>query len=72
MAEAKLVNWALAGEFKGLDRDGLDSAQLDLLAKLEELNTVLIGTGADYAARKPALQKYAEDWRRAKIMKLVA
>lgn len=72
MAEAKLVNWALAGEFKGLDRDSLDSAQLDLLAKLEELNTVLIGSGADYATRKPALQKYAEDWRRSRILKLVA
>jgi len=72
MAEAKLVNWALAGEFKGLDRDSLDSSQLDLLAKLEELNTVLIGSGADYVTRKPTLQKYAEDWRRARIMKLVA
>ena len=72
MAESKLVNWALAGEFKGLDRDSLDSGQLDLLAKLEELNTVLIGSGADYAARKPALSKYAEDWRRSKIARLVA
>lgn len=34
--EAKLVNWALTGEFKGIDREVLAQDDLDLLAKLEE------------------------------------
>lgn len=50
--EAKLVNWALTGEFKPVDRDGLTANELDLLAKLEELNTLLIGQGFDRDARK--------------------
>jgi hypothetical protein len=63
MAEAKLVNWALAGEFKGLDRDALSAEDLALLAHLEERNAVLIGRGQAYEQRKPILKAYAMDWR---------
>ena len=43
--EAKLVNWAMTGEFKPVDREQLSVGDLDLLAKLEELNSLLIGQG---------------------------
>lgn len=61
--EARLVNWALAGEFKGIDRDGLSASDLQLLAHLEERNAVLIGRGMAYEQRKPTLKTYAMDWR---------
>lgn len=61
--EARLINWALAGEFKGLDRDNLSTGELDLLAKLEERNTVLLGLGIEYGLRKIALDRFATDWR---------
>ena len=53
--EAKLVNWALTGEFKPVDREGLTSSELDLLAKLETMNTLLIGQGYSRDDRKVAL-----------------
>lgn len=55
--EAKLVNWALTGEFKPLDREQMTTADLDLLAKLETMNTLLIGQGFDRDSRKIELQK---------------
>lgn len=58
MNEAKLVNWALVGRHAGLDRDSLSTGELDLLAKLEEYNSVLIATGMDYQDRKVELQKF--------------
>ena len=61
--EARLVNWALAGEFKGLDRDAMSAAELALLAFLEQRNAVLIGRGLAYDQRKPMLRQYAMDWR---------
>lgn len=63
--EARLVNWALVGEFRGVDRDTLSEADLALLAKLEERNAVLIGCGMDYAERKPLLERYAGQFRPA-------
>lgn len=63
--EARLVNWALAGQFKGLDRDAMSAADLALLAHLEERNAVLIGRGIAYDQRKPMLKTYAMDWRMA-------
>lgn len=65
MNEAKLVNWALAGHFRGLDRDALSKPELDLLAKLEIRNTVLIATGVEYQERKRKLYAYAEAWKLA-------
>ncbi len=61
--EARLINWALTGEFKEIDRDALPYGELDLLAKLEAFNTMLIGTGLDYEARKKALQNFSAKWR---------
>ncbi|MGB0218801.1 MAG: KilA-N domain-containing protein [Sinimarinibacterium flocculans] len=65
MNEAKLVNWALKGEFKGLDRNGLSGRELDLLAKLEERNAVLIGRSVEYQKRKVILEQTAVDYRAA-------
>ena len=68
--EARLVNWALSGEFKGLDRDALSAADLALLCHLEERTAVLIGRGLSYEQRKPILKQYAMDWRMANGMAL--
>lgn len=59
--EAKLINWAITGEFKPLDRDALSIEELDLLAKLEERNAVLVGCGIDRDARKIVLSKFVSD-----------
>lgn len=70
--EARLVNWALAGEFKGLDRDAMSADDLALLAHLEERNAVLIGRGIAYDQRKPMLKQYAMDWRMSRLPAFVA
>lgn len=70
--EARLVNWALIGEFKPLDRNTLSSQDLDLLAKLEERNTVLIGCGLSYDERKSALARFSADARQLKSMEAAA
>jgi hypothetical protein len=57
--EARMINWALAGKFCGVGRDGMSPGDLDLLAKLENLNTILIGCGASYADRKNELEQFA-------------
>lgn len=61
--EARLVNWALSGEFKALDRESLAPWELALLASLEERNAVLLGRGVEYADRKQQLEQHATDWR---------
>lgn len=61
--EARLVNFVLSGEFKGIDRDSLETEDLALLAYLEERNAVLIGRGFSYESRKQMLKSYAMDWR---------
>lgn len=61
--EAKLVNWALCGEFTGLNRNNLTAQELDLLAHLEERNAVLLGRGINREQRQPMLKQYAMDWR---------
>lgn len=61
--EARLVNWALTGEFKGVDRDTLSASDLDTLAYLQERNAVLIGRGLSYEQRKPMVKQYAMDRR---------
>lgn len=70
--EARLVNWALFGEFKKLERDSLSSQELDLLAHLEERNAVLLGRGLPYEQRKPMLKQYAMDWRMARTPLITA
>lgn len=62
--EARLVNWALTGEFKGLDREMLSKGDLNLLAKLEERNAVLIGLNFNYQDRKPLLERFASEQHR--------
>lgn len=61
--EARLINYALTGEFGKVDRDGLSKGDLDLLAKLESLNTVLIGCGVMYSERKAELERFTEEQR---------
>lgn len=63
MNEARLVNWALAGEYKGLDRDTLPLPDLNLLAKLELKNATLIGRGVAYLDRKKILESLALESR---------
>lgn len=61
--EAKLVNWAMTGEFKGLDREVLAPQQLALLASLEDRNAVLLARGVEREDRKKMLEQHALDWR---------
>jgi hypothetical protein len=68
--EARCINWALTGEFGKLDRDGLSPGDLDLLAKLENMNTVLIGCGMSYDDRKKELERYASEQRSAHVPEL--
>jgi len=68
--EARLVNFALTGEFKGANRDAMDSNELTLLAKLEERNAVLIGRGLPYEKRKVLLEQFAVDHRFAALQRL--
>jgi hypothetical protein len=67
--EAKLVNWALTGEFKSVNRDALSIAELNLLASLENRNSVLLGRGVDRETRKEMLSSMAEQ---QKIKRLAA
>jgi hypothetical protein len=60
--EARLVNWAASGKFQSIERDALSAPALDLLAKLEEKNAVLIGMGKTYEERKAVLQTFATVW----------
>ena len=70
--EARLVNWALSGNFAGIDRDELPAAELDLLAVLEAKNSVYIARGLPYRDRKVLLQQAAQDWRDQQLIKLGA
>lgn len=70
--EARLINWTLTGAFGKVDRDGLGSGDLDLLAKLESMNTVLIGCAASYVERKQELERFASEQRAANAPMLEA
>ena len=61
--EAKLVNFALTGEFKPVIRDELSANDLSLLSSLENRNSVLIGRGVDRETRKEILVSMAGDSR---------
>lgn len=59
--EAKLVNWALTGEFQKVDRNQLNDNDLQVLVTLEAYNAVLLGVGHDRDTRKALLKnRYAE------------
>jgi len=60
--EAKLVNWAMTGEYKSIDREALSMDELDLLAKLEERNAVLVGCGLKREDRKLALSQFVSSY----------
>lgn len=62
--EAKLVNYALTGKFEAIDRDNLSADDLDMLASLENRNSVLIGRDADRETRKEVLLQMATDMRK--------
>ena len=61
--EAKLVNFALTGKFEPVDRDSLSADDLDLLASLENRNSVLIGRDVDRETRKEVLLQMAATHR---------
>lgn len=63
MNEARLINWAIAGQFTGLDRDTLSYDELDLLAELEAQDLILIGSQCTYEQRKTALNLFAQNFR---------
>jgi len=58
--EAKLVNWAITGEFKALDRECLNLDEIALLNELQARNAVLIGAGMTRNNRKESLRIMAE------------
>ena len=62
--EARLVNFALTGKFEAIDRDSLSADELDMLASLENRNSVLIGRGVDRETRKEILVSMAGDSRK--------
>ena len=63
MNEARLINWAMTGQFTGLDRDTLSYDELDLLAELEAQDLILIGSQCTYDQRKTALNLFAQNYR---------
>ncbi|MCF7970821.1 MAG: Rha family transcriptional regulator [Methylococcaceae bacterium] len=60
MCEANLVNWAINGKFKSIDRDSLILDDINLLNDLQTHNAVLIGAGMPYDSRKKSLKLKAE------------
>lgn len=63
MNEARLINWAITGQFTGLDRDTLSYDELDLLSELEAQDLILIGSQCTYEQRKTALNLFAQNFR---------
>jgi len=58
--EAKLVNWALFGEFKPVNKDLLSSDEIVVFNELLSMNAVLIGSGIDRVQRQESLRNMAE------------
>ncbi|WDD94862.1 Rha family transcriptional regulator [Burkholderia sp. FERM BP-3421] len=61
--EARLLAFALTGEFKSLDRESLSAADQRILKRLEMRATALIGMGRSYDERKAALIAFAAELR---------
>lgn len=59
--EARLINIAVFGQSKGVDRDSLTPDELRLLALIEQRDTFLLGRGLDYQQRKQELTRYAQE-----------
>ncbi|MBK9497403.1 MAG: KilA-N domain-containing protein [Xanthomonadales bacterium] len=69
--EARLINYALTGSFGKVNREELNPSDLDLIAKLEAMDTVFIGCGKSYEERKTELVRYASE-QRAKAQKHIS
>lgn len=54
-SEARLINFALTGQFGRLSRGTLSAVDLKLLAELQRVNAMRIAQDQPYAARKAAL-----------------
>jgi hypothetical protein len=63
MNEARLINWAMTGQFTGLDRDSLTFDEMDLLATLEAQDLILIASQCSYDHRKTALNIFAQNFK---------
>ncbi|KVA05250.1 hypothetical protein WI41_18190 [Burkholderia latens] len=61
--EARLIAFALTGEFKSLDRDSLSATDQRILKRLEMRASALIGMGKTYDERKAALVAFAAELR---------
>ncbi|MDE1714505.1 KilA-N domain-containing protein (plasmid) [Chromobacterium amazonense] len=61
--EARLINWAFAGNFVPIARDQLTAPELRLLELLERQDAVLLGMGKSYDERKTALRLFANAQR---------
>jgi hypothetical protein len=61
--EARIINCALTGQSGKVDREGLNTGELDLLARLENLDAVLLACGSSYEERKQELAQFASDQR---------
>ncbi|NHH81711.1 hypothetical protein DRA46_03826 [Burkholderia gladioli] len=61
--EARLLAFALTGEFKSLDRDSLSAADQFILKRLEMRASALIGMGKSYDERKATLVAFAAELR---------
>lgn len=65
--EARLINIAVFGQAKGVDRNSLPPAELRLLALIEQRDTFLLGRGLDYQQRKAELTRYAQEQLKPKL-----
>lgn len=61
--EARLVNYALTGEYKGINRGALSDEDLSLLFDLQALNSKLIVRDVEYQERKSQLTDYADNFK---------
>ena len=68
MNEARWINWAITGQFTGLDRDSLSYGELDLLAELEAQDLILIACQCTYEQRKTALNLFAQNFKANRLL----
>ncbi len=61
--EAKLINYALTGNYHGIDRDNASKRTLSAIKSLESYNSVLIMQGLTYDERKALLCERAIKYR---------
>lgn len=59
IAENRLCNWCLTGEYTGIDESSLNNEELAILRLIRERNAALIVAGIEYAERKTRLAQYA-------------